>query len=324
VVSRPASKPWLFLSECSGHPVGPCVSVRIKLVIQRETKFVYRWVGAILPVWKRSRTWSAFSEVLLQKVERSSDGHRSLNYTVVVKGPSAELTSPYFSSVHESRRAGRQVAIAMGLPLRDTVKDTLTPCEKLRGGLQQRLSWKADEFSTTAPPPPGARVTCLERTLEIRLDPRGQNFGRQFIFYAQLAAGMFLFGPMGYTVLLLAFKQSTEPAMRLLALPFLLAVVGGILWLRQSYWQGRRESESEEETKLSPSGLVSKKTWRGNTVSRSVPIEEIDDLELDVRGVVILTGSEPLYLASGAKKADQSWLLSVLQAHLVSIFRPQS
>ncbi len=323
IMDEPAGPFGVFLLGGGFFAMGMTLSFgKTSLMAKRGSRRAYKWIGALFPVWKRSLDWSSVTEVVLETVEkRSKRGHLFFYYAVTLRGQGAELRSPILSSEHECRRLARQFAVFLDLPLRDTVKSTLTPCEELRGGLQQRLSWKAEELAIVAPPPEGVSVDSVGNQLNIWRAPTGRTFGLQLMLYLQIAGALIIFGPIGYVVLLAAFTSSAEPQLGLLALPWLVVLVSGIVWLRQRYWQGIRDAETDEEIEMTATELTWKRTWRGSTETKRIPIPEIDDLALDVRGVVVLTGADSLHLAQGGKVACQRWLISALKSHLVSSYR---
>ncbi|MCA9779002.1 MAG: hypothetical protein KC800_19875 [Candidatus Eremiobacteraeota bacterium] len=288
---------------------------QIKFIVDRQAGTATRWLGAFFPFWKNSVPLSKLDKVALVTVRRSREGHSYTNYAVELSGPGGKVTSSSVSSPHECRRLARRVAVFAELPLHDTLKEITTPYTELSGNLRERLKHDRDK-PESGPPPEGVSADKVGGTLKIRLEPCGLSFGKKFMFYAQIG-GLALVGlPLLVTVLAALMADSAEPGLRLLALPWLLILVFLAFSASRVHLKTKREAECEEEIELSQSELVWKQTWRSQTLRKSFLVEDIQDLESDWGGLLVLSESDSVAMAAGAGRETREWLLSRLKGHL--------
>ncbi len=294
-----------------------------KLIVDGHSRTVSSWVGAVFPIWKRTVPWSAVDEVSIESVQRSAKVGTVTRWVVNVEGSQIKLRSVDVWQSTEARRVGRRVAVFMKRPLRNRVDGSLTPFEDLQGTLGQRLRRQNPDPGEIPPPPEGVSVDRLAGSkLWIRCEPPGVSAGRRFLFFAQVGLVAVFTLPISITVVAGLFSKSVEPGLQLALIPFALILLGFAISLHRTYLKLRRDGECEEEVELTSTELVIRQKTGSKPSTRRVPVEDLETLEVDREGVLVLTKAESFHLATGADSRRHYWLRKALETHLIETAAP--
>lgn len=284
---------------------------QVKLILDLSTHRVTRWVGAVLPFWRRSLSLSELEKVTIKTVRSSHEGRTHKDYAVHLMGPGGQLSSSAIGCEYECRRLARRAAVFTGLPLYDTLKGATIPSSQLQGNLRERLN-RNPAIEVSEVPPHGVRSDLEDGCLKVVLEPPGMTFATSLLCYVQIGFLSLFMLPLAYA----GFTALSQPNKRTLALPVFCLV--GILMLVAwgIHRRTRRQNESVEQFELTDTAFSWRQSWRGRTDSKTIRIEDIDDLDTSLTGLLLLTSSDLHRMAVGAGQEQRDWMEGVFKGRI--------